>query len=435
VPFGTSSFDGDGTFDAKNPGASAGGSETAVISSDNEQVSLTYRPASYSFVLCDMTTGAVVDELVLPMGVNFSYLLNKPGAFSCEVPKNSRLPDGNQRVMYGNLYPASLALYVKRNTDVIWGGILWSLQSDSKSPTVKIIAKGWWEYFRHIRVGTIEIPTASTAAVCIPQVFDAIASYSAYRNVTYEYAVYGSDTQTTTLTVLASNYQMADSPLNTLMSSPARSDCQLQFIDSGSSIIPKFAFYIPYISNNRGNTLEYSVNSDGAGVGNLTDYNITFDGEKMMNIVTGLGQNAGNDSIKKTYVADYLVDQYGLYYDPLVDYQLLDYTTSLVGGLEPQKMPVMEGVYRRPDIVSPEYLAEITQRYAKQVVEPPALVTVTAVPGLISPTYISPGDSTRLLINDGFIQFDSVVRASQVTVKLGEDYTETVSISLAPQDV
>lgn len=413
-----------------DPGASAGGSQSAVLN-DNESVSLTYVPAQYSFVLCDVTTGEVIDELLLPMNVTFTYLLNRPGSFSCEIPKSSLLPDGTQRTKYSNLYPASLALYVKRESTVIWGGLLWTIQGDAKSPTVKITAVGWWEYLRHLRIGTVNYNTAKSAATCISDIMVAVQTYSSYRNAYWTYEIQGSDAATTTVNVKASDYRFAADALETVMNSYARADCQVQFVDNGGNISPKFVFYIPFLSNNRGNVLEYVDHDNSEGVGNLSDYSITFDGAKMSNVITGLGIDTSYGALQVQYIADYVDLQFGTD----AGYSALDSATSLIDGMNYVRMPIMEGVFRRPEIVSQAALNAMTKRYAKQVVEPPAQIRVTAVPGLIAPTYISPGDSTRVKISDGFFQYDGILRCSQVSVKLGVDYAEDVSIDLAPQDV
>lgn len=425
-----SSFESDGYYTG-DPGASSGGTGSAVISSDNESVSLVYTPAQYSFVLCDVTTGEVVDELLTPMNVSYSFILNRPGSFTCEIPKSSLLPDGTQKTKYRNLYPASLALYVKRETDVIWGGLLWNLQGDSKSPTVKVSAVGWWEYLRHLRVGTINYGTAQTAATCITDIMGAVRTFSSYRNAYWTYEIQGTDTATTTVNVKASDYRFAADALETVMNSYARADCQVQYVDDGGRISPKFVFYIPFLSNNRGNVLEYISDDHTIGAGNLSDYSITFDGSKMANVVWGLGIDTSYGALEVRYVADYIQQQFGLD----TSYNTLSYTTSLIDGVDYIRMPVMETVYRRSEIASQEALNAYVSRYAKQVVEPPAQISVTAVPGLIAPTYISPGDSTRVRISDGFFQYDDILRCSQVSVKLGEDYVENVKIDLAPQDV
>ncbi|CAB5220387.1 hypothetical protein UFOVP238_41 [uncultured Caudovirales phage] len=391
--------------------------------------------ATYSFVLCDVTTGAVVDELVAPMGVSYTYLLNRPGSFNCSVPKNTLLPDGNQRVTYRNLYPASLALYVRRNGVIVWGGLLWSLTGNSSQPVVNLSAIGWWEYLRHLRVGTVT-QLGKTASENIAAIFNSIATFSSYRNVLFTYEIRGTSSDIADVQVLSTDYRMMSDALETAMNSVAYFDFQVEFVDNGTSIYPNYVFIIPYINNNAGDTLEYVVGDQNESTGNLSEYSVTFDGSKMANVITGIGQQSSTDSLNVKYVADYVADLYGLnvgYTD--TGYSALPYTTTLRNGTTAERMPIMETVYRRSEITNTFNLSSRTIRYGKQVVEPPAQIRCTGIPNLVKPTFMQPGESTRVRISDGFFQFDGILRCSQVSTKLGDDYSETVSIDLAPQDV
>lgn len=388
-----------------------------------------YTTPSYSFVVCDPTTGEPIDELIAPAGVSFSYLMNRPGSFSCTVPKYSTKPDGANRFSYSSLLPGTLALYVKRNNEVVWGGLMWSVQTDAKSPVVTISAIGWWEYFRHLRIGTLEITAAQTAREIIPQIFAAVDAFSRYRNVAYSFDMRGDELFFTTgFSIRASEYRMAADAFDSLMNSNARCDVSFLYDDTGATITPRFMFTIPYILNNRNNTLEYIVDNTGSSVGNIASYSLTFDGAKMANVVTGLGTQANNFPLPRPYVSSYLVDQFGLE----SGYRVAPYASPL-RNIE-RSVPVMESVYRRTEIISALSLEAATERYMRVSAQPPPQVRIDMVPGTLQPTFISPGDACIVRISDGFAQLDETLRCDQVSVKLGDDYTEQVALELSPPD-
>lgn len=388
-----------------------------------------YTTPEYSFIICDPTTGQPIDELVSPSDVSFSYLMNKPGSFTCSVSKYSLKPDGANRFSYSSLLPGTLALYVKRNEEVVWGGLIWSVQTDSKSPVINITAIGWWEYFRHLRIGTLEITAAQTAREIIPQIFAAVGAFSPYRNVAYSYELRGeAPSFTTGFSIRASEYRMAADAFDSLMNSNARCDVSFLYDDTGAAITPRFVFTIPYILNNRFNILEYVVDDSGSSVGNIAGYSLTFDGSKMANVVTGLGTTANNFPLPRPYVANYLVDQFGL----ATGYREAPYDSPLknIG----RSIPVMESVYRRTEIISALSLQAATERYMRVSAQPPAQIRTEMVPGSIQPTFISPGDACTVRISDGFAQLNETLRCVQVAIKLGDGYIEQVSIELAPPD-
>ena len=403
---------------------------------------LGYTVPNYSFVICDATNGEPIDELVLPTSVSYTYLLNKPGNFSCSVPKYSLMPDGNQRTDYKTLYPATLALYVKRNGVVIWGGIVWTLNGSSSSPVVELTAIGWWEYFRHLRIGTVEI-AAQTATQAIPVVMNAIATGSPYRNVNYSWGMRGDSGTTTDFRVKASDYSFAANALESLMNTAARFDVSMLYDDTGTNITPNFMFTIPYINNNRLNALEYLVSPSGEGVGNTSSYTLAFEGDKIANVVTGLGTDQNVYPIPSAYIADYIAEKYGTLVWPNPD---VNAPTAYYSGISApypsirpkstiQQIPIYESVYRRSELISELALDAATDRHTRVMSQPPVKVKFEVVPGSLSPTFVSPGDTVRCHIDDGFFQLDEELRCSQVSVKLGEDYTEQISIDLAPSDI
>jgi hypothetical protein len=100
--------------------------------------------AQYAYLVADLRTGDVLDELPLH-GVTFSTVLNDAGEFRGQLALGARKPRDL-------LQPGRTALYVVRDGMPVWGGIIWTTKYASADRSVEIGAAGFLSYFDRRRV-------------------------------------------------------------------------------------------------------------------------------------------------------------------------------------------------------------------------------------------------------------------------------------------
>jgi hypothetical protein len=115
--------------------------------------------ASYTYLVADLRTGAILDELPL-MGVSFDKRLNDTGSLRAQL----RVDDPGIRVREPRLLtePGRTAVYVDRDGHLLWGGIVWTSRYSAANATLEIGAADFLSYFEHRRVLAYPVnPTGS----------------------------------------------------------------------------------------------------------------------------------------------------------------------------------------------------------------------------------------------------------------------------------
>jgi hypothetical protein len=114
---------------------------------------------TYTYLVADLRTGTIVDELPLT-GVTFDKRLNDTGSFRAEL----RVDDPGIRVREPRLLtePGRTAVYVDRNGQLLWGGIVWTSRYSASDAKLEIGASDFLSYFEHRRVLSYPVnPTGS----------------------------------------------------------------------------------------------------------------------------------------------------------------------------------------------------------------------------------------------------------------------------------
>ncbi len=103
----------------------------------------------YAYLVADLRTGAVLDELPLH-GVSFSTVLNDAGEFRGQLA----IGDGRVGVREPQraTEPGRTALYVERDGVLVWGGVIWTSKYSSAERMLEIGAAGFLSYFDRRRV-------------------------------------------------------------------------------------------------------------------------------------------------------------------------------------------------------------------------------------------------------------------------------------------
>jgi hypothetical protein len=105
--------------------------------------------ARYAYLVADLRTGVVTDELPLH-GVSFSTVLNDAGEL------RGQLGIGDRRIGIREpqrvTEPGRTALYVARDGVLVWGGVIWTSKYSSPDRLLEIGAAGFLSYFDRRRV-------------------------------------------------------------------------------------------------------------------------------------------------------------------------------------------------------------------------------------------------------------------------------------------
>lgn len=109
---------------------------------------LQQRPAPiWSYLVADLRTGAILDELPLS-GVRWSKTLNGTGSFT----GTWQLGPAERRDAYTLTTPAKTAIYALRDGVPMWGGVVWTRRYNSATGTVDLGAGDFGTYFDHRKV-------------------------------------------------------------------------------------------------------------------------------------------------------------------------------------------------------------------------------------------------------------------------------------------
>src|SRR5215475_592912 len=121
--------------------------------------------AAYTYLIADLASGAVLDELPL-RGVSFDKRLNDTGSLRGELKVTD--PEIRDRVPRRLTEPGRTALYVDRDGDLLWGGIVWTSRYAASSGTLELGAADFLSYVEHRRVVTHPVRDAAATPFSYP---------------------------------------------------------------------------------------------------------------------------------------------------------------------------------------------------------------------------------------------------------------------------
>lgn len=96
----------------------------------------------YTFLACDRETDEVIAELPITGG-KWSRVLGGTGSFAGKVT----LGDPDRTDLIEATEPNKVSIYVDRDGDLIWGGMLWGRKYDSKANTLEVSGVEFFSYF------------------------------------------------------------------------------------------------------------------------------------------------------------------------------------------------------------------------------------------------------------------------------------------------
>jgi len=102
----------------------------------------------YRYFLTDLVSNSVIAELPFT-GVSYQRVLRKAGEFSGTIPVIAATEDLN---IYEATMPGRTGIYVMRNDQCVWGGIIWGRKYEESSKQLTIDASEFTSYFYHRHV-------------------------------------------------------------------------------------------------------------------------------------------------------------------------------------------------------------------------------------------------------------------------------------------
>jgi hypothetical protein len=115
--------------------------------------------ATYTYLIADLATATIVDELPL-FGVTFDKRLNDTGSLRAQLRIDN--PDIRSREPRVLTEPGRTAIYVDRDGELLWGGIVWTSRYTAANGTLEIGASDFLSYFEHRRVLGYPVNTTGT---------------------------------------------------------------------------------------------------------------------------------------------------------------------------------------------------------------------------------------------------------------------------------
>lgn len=104
--------------------------------------------AEYRYFIADFLTNSVIAELPFT-GVSYERALNGAGSFSGKIPV---IDATSIYSLYENTMPGKTSLYVVRNNECVWGGIIWNRSYSLTGRELDITATEFTSYLHHRNV-------------------------------------------------------------------------------------------------------------------------------------------------------------------------------------------------------------------------------------------------------------------------------------------
>jgi len=360
----------------------------------------------YRYLFADLVTNQILAELPMT-GVTYAQQLNTPGTFTGHLLL-SGVNSAGLNVPNATV-PGKTAVYVDRNGVLVWGGVLWGREYNSKSQTLVFQAREFMSYFERRRI------TSTYAFNSVDQLQIAQQVISAAQGVTSGNigVLYNQDPGSSSVSgVLVSrtyySYELKPvfSAIQDLSKRTSGFDFEISvYYDGSGNPAKSFNTYYPRSGQ------VYSSTSKTSPVfelpsGNIVEYTYPEDGSTAANMIYAVG--AGSNEGKLIASASS--------------------TTAIASGF-----PLLEDQINYSDITDATMLGNLATGQVTAVSYPPTTLKV------IAPPYVDPafgtyelGDDVRVRLTDNRFPttLDSIYRVVALSVTAGENGPEQVMLTL-----
>ena len=105
-------------------------------------------PVVYRYFLTNLLTNEVISEVPFK-GVSFERMNRRAGKFDGQI---AFIPETKGLNLYEATMPGRTGLYITRNSQVLWGGIIWSRTYDVATKTLSVSGAELISYFYHRQI-------------------------------------------------------------------------------------------------------------------------------------------------------------------------------------------------------------------------------------------------------------------------------------------
>lgn len=376
--------------------------------------------ADYRYLVTDLLTNTVIAELPLT-GVTYAQSLNDAGEFNASLLlSDSRIATtlGTSSIDYCTT-PARTGLYIERDGQIVYGGVIWSRSYNSQSATMSLAGREFESYFGRRRISTTNIFGPNTDQFTVVKTLIDAAQAAAYGNIQIDTSGIGLCGQNIPDVLAIYGYERRN--LLDVISDLAKQEPPYGFdfhVDvaygAGNTLTRAFNLSYPhkgidYATNQFAPMLEFP--------GSIIAYSYPENGSALTNTLYGFGAGSSD--------SQYVSSQSS--------------AESFANGF-----PLLEDVQSFSQIPDPRIVDNLTkaQVLAKDspvvVMEARWAPVVDAVTGAVAaptPNEINIGDQVRIRIKDDRFttQVDTVLRVVKTAVRVGDDgSSEMVTGSFVP---
>lgn len=361
---------------------------------------------NYRYLFADLLTNEIIAELPLT-GVSFTQQLNQSGTLNGHVLL-SALNSAEFNVNVSTI-PGRSAIYVDRNGDLIWGGIIWNRTYNSAEQVLSLTAREFESYFERRRISTTDTFTNTDQLVIARTLIDdAQLVPSGDIGV-----ITGSETSGVLIDRVYYDYELKN--VYQAIQDLSRAEDGFDFlIDVSYDPITDEPIKTLVLGYPRTGVI-YNLNDPEALVfifpaGNIVEYEYPEDASIAANTIFALG--AGSNEGKLISIAQD--------------------TTKITEG-----WAILEDVANYSDVTDPVLLDELSLGQVLAVSFPPTTIKIV-VPAYIPPTLndYNIGDDARLIITDERFPgtLDAVYRIVALNIQPGEDGPERVTLTLTASE-
>lgn len=361
---------------------------------------------TYRYLFADLLTNEIIAELPLT-GVSFTQQLNQSGTLNGHVLL-SALNSAEFNVNASTI-PGRSAIYVDRNGDLIWGGIIWNRTYNSAEQVLSLTAREFESYFERRRISTTDT-FANTDQLVIARTLIDDAQLVPSGDIG---VITGSETSGVLIDRVYYDYELKN--VYQAIQDLSRAEDGFDFnIDVSYDPITDEPIKTLVLGYPRTGVI-YDLNDPEALVfifpaGNIVEYEYPEDASIAANTIFALG--AGSNEGKLISIAQD--------------------TTKITEG-----WAVLEDVANYSDVTDPVLLDELSLGQVLAVSFPPTTIKI------VVPAYIPPilndyniGDDARLIITDERFPgtLDAVYRIVALNIQPGEDGPERVTLTLTASE-
>jgi hypothetical protein len=361
---------------------------------------------TYRYLFADLLTNQILAELPLT-GVSFTQQLNQSGTLNGHLLLSAI--NSAEFNVNASTIPGRSAIYVDRNGDLIWGGIIWNRTYNSAEQVLNITAREFESYFERRRISTTQSFTSTDQLVIARTLIDdAQLVPSGDIGV-----ITGAETSGILIDRVYYDYELKN--VYQAIQDLSRAEDGFDFlIDVSYDPITEEPIKTLALGFPRSGVI-YDVNDPQAIVflfpaGNIVEYEYPEDASIAANTIFALG--AGSNEGKLLSIAQ-------------------DATKITEGWA------VLEDVANYSDVTDATLLDELSLGQVLAVSFPPTTIKIV-VPAYIPPTLndYNIGDDARLIITDERFPgtLDAVYRIVALNVQPGEDGPERVTLTLTASE-